>query len=491
MNLRVTTITTAVAAVALALVGIDLLAGGPSTSVVTTGPSAVGWVTVNAPSTVEPTTAELDASAVAYRTYLAFATPVPAGATVTAAALTVVPKTTGTGGFVVRPTSSFDPSTLTWNTRPAAGATLLGTSAPVVAGVPVTIALAGLPTAPETDLVLSYSVPGVIARMAPTGISLSVTYSTGGSATPPTTTSTTATSSTTTTSTTMPATTTTTSTTMPATTTTTSTTTTTTTPATPGSGKVMVIMEENHSQSQTYASMPYLAGLASTYGKATRYFGIGHPSLPNYLELWGGSAFGVTNDCGVGCGPTGAADTTVWDQTIAAGGTAKAYQESMVTNCQTSGGAGYVARHSPWPYFTNTTSRANCAAHDVPLTALQSDITAGALPVTGEITPNLTDDWHDGTAAQADAFLKTWVPALMAGPDYTAGRLTIVIVTDEDDGSAANNVAFTVVNPALHGVTVTTTANHYALTRWLEDNAGVAHLGGAAAAVDLRAAFGL
>ena len=127
----------------------------------------------------------------------------------------------------------------------------------------------------------------------------------------------------------------------------------------------------------------------------------------------------------------------------------------------------------------------------MPLTALQADITAGNLPVTGEITPNLTDDWHDGTAAQADAFLQKWVPALMAGPDYAAGRLTIIIVTDEDDSSAANNVAFTVVNPKLHGITVTTVANHYSLTRWMEDNAGVGYLGGASAAVDLRSSFGL
>ena len=258
-----------------------------------------------------------------------------------------------------------------------------------------------------------------------------------------------------------------------------------------GANKIMVIMEENHSQTEAYASMPYLASLAGTYGKATQYSGIGHPSLPNYLELWGGSAFGVTTDCSVGCGPIGATDTSVWDQTIAAGKPAKAYQESMTSNCQTGGSTNYVARHSPWPYFTNAASRANCTVNDVPLTALQADITAGNLPVTGELTPNLLDDWHDGTAAQADAFLQTWVPALMAGPDYTSGHLTIIIVSDEDDSSAANNVAFTVVSPKLSGVSVATVANHYSLTRWLDDNAGVAYLGGASGAVDLKAAFGL
>jgi len=479
-------------AVMMIVGGLVRLAGGPSASA-TVSPSAVGWVYGGAPGTVEPTTSELDASYISYKTYLAFPTPVPAGATITAASLTVVPKVTRTGGFTVFPTAHFDPATLTWNSRPAIGATLLGTTSSPASGVPATAALTGLAASNETDLALGFSIAGTIGRISPSGISLSITYSTSSGTSTTTTTSpvaTTTPTSTTTTTTSPVVTTTSTS-----TTTTTSPVATTTTTTLPSSGsvanKVMVIMEENHSQAETYANMPYLAGLATNYGKATRYYGIGHPSLPNYLEIWGGSAFGTSSDCGVGCGPTGAGDASIWDQTIAAGKPAKAYQESMTSNCQTGSASGYVARHSPWPYFTNATSRANCTANDVPLTALQADITAGNLPVTGEITPNLTDDWHDGTAAQADAFLQKWVPALMAGPDYAAGRLTIIIVTDEDDSSAANNVAFTVVNPKLHGITVTTVANHYSLTRWMEDNAGVGYLGGASAAVDLRSSFGL
>ena len=80
---------------------------------------------------------------------------------------------------------------------------------------------------------------------------------------------------------------------------------------------------------------------------------------------------------------------------------------------------------------------------------------------------------------------------MMVGPDYTAGHLTIVITFDEDDRSSANNVAFVVIDPRLHGKTVTLTANHYSLTRWLDDNAGIALLNKAATAANLKAAFGL
>jgi hypothetical protein len=242
--------------------------------------------------------------------------------------------------------------------------------------------------------------------------------------------------------------------------------------------------------------MPNLAGWAATYGQSTNYFAIGHPSLPNYLAIWGGSTFGVTSDCSVGspgCTPDA---PSVWTQTLAAGGTAKAYQESMSTNCQTGGANDYAPRHGPWPYWTDSGERSACSAYDVPSGttssgALASDIDAGSLPVTGELTPNLCNDAHDCSLATADSWLGAWVPRLLAGPDFKAGRLSIVITFDEDDSSQNNLVPLVVIDPRLSGVTVTGRYDHYSLTRWLDDNAGVALLRNAATAGDLRAAFGL
>ena len=259
---------------------------------------------------------------------------------------------------------------------------------------------------------------------------------------------------------------------------------------------MLVIPLENHSQSEALSQMPDLAAWATTFGQATSYFAIGHPSLPNYFAIWGGSTFGVTSDCSVGesgCIPSA---PSVWGQTLAAGDTAKAYQESMTSTCQTSSSGEYVARHGPWPYWTDSTERNACQADDVPSGdimsgALVDDITAGTLPVTGELTPNLCNDGHDCALSVVDRWLAGWLPVIMAGRDYTAGRLTIIITFDEDDSSQNNKVAFVVIDPRLHGVTVTGTYNHYSLTRWLDDNAGVPWLRNAASAPDLRAAFGL
>jgi acid phosphatase len=186
----------------------------------------------------------------------------------------------------------------------------------------------------------------------------------------------------------------------------------------------------------------------------------------------------------------------VFSQTISAGRTARAYQESMSQHCQTASAGRYAARHGPWPYWLDARERQLCRADDVPAGtptggALSHDIRTGNLPVTGELTPDLCNDGHDCPLSTADRWLGRWVPALRAGPDWRGGRLTIVITFDEDDYSAANRVAFVVLDPRLSHVVVRRACNHYCLTRWLDENAGVRLLRNAAFAADLRAAFHL
>ena len=63
---------------------------------------------------------------------------------------------------------------------------------------------------------------------------------------------------------------------------------------------VFVIMMENHGYQQIInnPNAPYLNGLIASkkVNLATNYFAVGHPSLTNYLEIVGGSNFGVRSD---------------------------------------------------------------------------------------------------------------------------------------------------------------------------------------------------
>ena len=61
---------------------------------------------------------------------------------------------------------------------------------------------------------------------------------------------------------------------------------------------VFVIMMENHGYNQIFnnPNSPFASQLARSANSATNYFAIGHPSLTNYLEVVGGSNFGVRSD---------------------------------------------------------------------------------------------------------------------------------------------------------------------------------------------------
>jgi hypothetical protein len=61
---------------------------------------------------------------------------------------------------------------------------------------------------------------------------------------------------------------------------------------------VFVIVMENHGYSQIIgnASAPFANQYALSANSATSYFAIGHPSSTNYLEIVGGSNFGVRSD---------------------------------------------------------------------------------------------------------------------------------------------------------------------------------------------------
>ena len=61
---------------------------------------------------------------------------------------------------------------------------------------------------------------------------------------------------------------------------------------------VFVIMMENHGYDQTVGNPddPFVNQYIKSANYATNYFAVGHPSLTNYLEVVGGSNFGVRTD---------------------------------------------------------------------------------------------------------------------------------------------------------------------------------------------------
>ncbi len=186
---------------------------------------------------------------------------------------------------------------------------------------------------------------------------------------------------------------------------------------------------------------------------------------------------------------------SILDTAIAAGKTAKTYAERMPSNCSTTPKDPYAVKHNPWAYFTDPTSRANCLKHDVPsgtpaAGALRRDIDAGTLPHLGLLIPDLCHDGHDCSLKVADDYLKSWLTRVLAGPDYTSGRLAVIVTFDED-GGADNTVLTTVVSPRTRGVVSGEPFTHYSLARYLSQLIRRTPPGQAAGAPQLRPAFGI
>jgi phosphatidylinositol-3-phosphatase len=252
-----------------------------------------------------------------------------------------------------------------------------------------------------------------------------------------------------------------------------------------------VIVLENHSFGQVIGNpdAPYINGLAGRGTLFTRYFGLLHPSLPNYLAILGGSTFGIRSDC-TDCQ---AKDPNLAEQLSEAGVSWRAYMEGMPEPCYPGADHGsYAKRHNPFLYFPSVVSEADLCNQVVPAERLESDRRDGTLPAFGWLTPDLCHDAHDCPLREADQYLATVVPTVLP---HLSRHGFLVLTFDEGtetdfSGPGGGRITTILAGPAVRsGARVSTTLDHYALLRTLEEAFGLPLLRAAAQAPDLSAAF--
>jgi len=256
----------------------------------------------------------------------------------------------------------------------------------------------------------------------------------------------------------------------------------------PAFGHIIVVVLENKEFGRIVGSesAPYLNQLAAEYGLATRFYGVSHPSLPNYLAMIGGDTFGVRDDC-LGCFQ---AAPNLVDQLEAKGITWKGYFESMPRPCFVGDSRDglYAQKHNPFIYFDDVRNDPARCARIVPLDQLSADLATGDLPSLIWIGPNLRSSTHDGTIAEGDRWLANHLPPLLQSPAFEQDGL-LLVTYDEGDSDAAccgarqggGRIVTVVASPlAKPAYTSATPFNHYSLLRTIEDAWGLDHLGHAA-----------
>jgi acid phosphatase len=245
---------------------------------------------------------------------------------------------------------------------------------------------------------------------------------------------------------------------------------------------VVLVVEENHSYSEVIgnSSMPYLNSLASQFGLATQYFANAHPSLPNYLILTTGipetfddSFSGVIND------------DNVVRELVKTGKTWKSYAESLPSTGYVGADSGpYVRRHNPFTYLSDVQNSNTQAANLVDFTQFSTDLGNGALPQYSFITPNVLDDAHDGTLAQADTWLQRNIGPLIADPSFKASGLLIVTFDEgaqSDVDHGGGQVATLIISSsAKQGFQSKTVYQHQSVLRLILAGSGVSTFPGLA-----------
>jgi hypothetical protein len=183
---------------------------------------------------------------------------------------------------------------------------------------------------------------------------------------------------------------------------------------------------------------------------------IGHPSEPNYLELFSGSNQGVTDDS---CPHT-------WDvpnlasQLLAAGQTFTGYAESLPSagyaGCRGSSNL-YARKHAPWTNFSN-----------VPAADSQPYAGWPAKPASFVfLVPNMCNDMHDCSVAIGDAWMAANLPRIIA---WNAAHNGLLIVTwdeaEPDDGS--NRIPTLLAGPMVKPGTSNERTDDFGILRTIE-----------------------
>jgi hypothetical protein len=228
---------------------------------------------------------------------------------------------------------------------------------------------------------------------------------------------------------------------------------------------IVVVVFENKERSEVLASgeAPTFDTMAKRYATLSRYYGVSHPSLPNYLALVSGSTHGITDDCTT-CSVSG---RSLADSLQRAKKSWKVYAEDLPSPGYTGAfSKGYAKKHDPFMYFSDVRKSPGRRARIVPFSDLSQDVRAGVLPDFSFVVPNLCHSMHDCDIETGDAWLKRLLPQLLGLPQ------TVVFVVFDEGASNLHGGGHTAALALGTGVRphsrFTGVTGHYGLLRTIE-----------------------
>ena len=235
----------------------------------------------------------------------------------------------------------------------------------------------------------------------------------------------------------------------------------------PAIDHLYVLMLENHSKSSVIgnANAPYLNRLAATNTVADHYYGVTHPSMPNYIAAIAGDTFGIQDDNDQNV--VNLDRPNLVDQLERAHVTWGAYMQTLPADKLARFGPTlpdgteaslYAKKHNPFVLFDSVKNDPARMAKVKDYSALARDLNSRHAPAFVWISPNQCNDMHGGVyqsiaghpetpcpygstkddandaalKQKADQFVKDAVRTITTSRAWTK-RSAIVVVTDEND----------------------------------------------------------
>ena len=234
---------------------------------------------------------------------------------------------------------------------------------------------------------------------------------------------------------------------------------------------IVIVIEENKAFDQIIGNSdaPFINELSKRGTLFTQSYGVAHPSQPNYLALFSGSTYAISNDA---C-PLILSGDNLAGSLLEKGKSFVSYAESMPQTAFAGCSYGaYARKHNP------VTNWKELQVLTQPFSAFPQDY--NRLPTVAFVIPDLRNDMHDGSIVQGDAWLAKNIEP------YAQWAMThnslLIITWDEDNGQANNHIATIFVGPMVKPGQSAQLLNHYHMLRTIEEMLGLPFIGNSAKA---------
>ncbi|KAF8856385.1 phosphoesterase-domain-containing protein [Acephala macrosclerotiorum] len=231
---------------------------------------------------------------------------------------------------------------------------------------------------------------------------------------------------------------------------------------------------------------PDIQALAKEGIILTQYYGLTHPSQPNYIASIGGDYFGLNHDGFVRIPSNVSTLVDLLDsQNIAWRGYFEGLPGPGFMGAGSTGTDGiawdYVRKHNPFISYDSINLNGTRLANILSLDAFGRDLAANTLPQYMHLSPDMLNDGHNTTLAYAATWSRAFLQPLLNNPTFMERTLILLTYDESATYPIPNRIVSLLLGGAvpanLKGTTDDTVYTHYSILSTLENNWQLPNLG--------------